>query len=119
MIRDRIVVGIKDNKLSDQMQLDPDITPKKATAMARQSESVRKKQSLVRNYMCDSTALLLIYNFFVQALYNVLSIVPRNPSICSLSMVTDLTDLLVTQHFAICPTSCSFLLVEGFLWSQH
>jgi hypothetical protein len=36
MIRDRIVVGIKDANLSDKMQLDPDLTLKKATDMARQ-----------------------------------------------------------------------------------
>ena len=55
MIRDRIVVGIKDANLSVKMQLDPDLTLKKATDMARQSESVRKQQSLVRNDLCDST----------------------------------------------------------------
>ena len=43
MIRDRIVVRIKDTNLSVKMQLDPDLTLKKA----RQSESVRKQQSLV------------------------------------------------------------------------
>jgi hypothetical protein len=42
MIRDRIVVGIKDANLSVKMQLDPDLTLKKAIDMARQSESVRK-----------------------------------------------------------------------------
>ena len=55
MIRDWIVVGIKDANLSVKMQLDPDLTLKKATDMARQSESVRKQQSLVRNDLCDST----------------------------------------------------------------
>ena len=54
MISDRIVVGIKDANLSVKMQLDPDLTLKKATDMARQSESVRKQQSLVRNDLCDS-----------------------------------------------------------------
>jgi metal-sulfur cluster biosynthetic enzyme len=55
MIRDRIVDGIKDANLSVKMQLDPDIALKRATDMARQSESVRKQQSLVRNELCDST----------------------------------------------------------------
>jgi hypothetical protein len=55
MIRDRIVVGIKDANVSVEMQLDPDLALKKATNMARQSESVRKQQSLVRNDLCDST----------------------------------------------------------------
>jgi hypothetical protein len=45
------------------------------------------------------SSLLLIQNFFVQALLNLLSIVPRNPSFYSSSEVTDLTDLLVAQHF--------------------
>ena len=55
MIRDRIVDGIKDANLSVKMQLDPDLTLKKATDMARQSESVRKQQCLVRDDLCDST----------------------------------------------------------------
>jgi hypothetical protein len=55
MIRDRIVIGIIDANLSVKMQLDPDLTLKKATDMARQSESVRKQQSLVRSDLCDST----------------------------------------------------------------
>ena len=55
MIRYRIVVGIKDGNLSVKMQLDPDLTLKKAIDMARQSESVRMQQSLVRNDLCDST----------------------------------------------------------------
>ena len=55
MIRDRIVVGIKDANLSVKMQLDPDLTLKKATDMARQLESVRKQQSLLRNDLCDTT----------------------------------------------------------------
>ena len=55
MIRDRIVVGIKDANLSVKMQLDPDLTLTKATDMARQLESVRQQQSLVRNDLCEST----------------------------------------------------------------
>jgi hypothetical protein len=37
------------------MQLDLDLTLKKTTDMARQSESVRKQQSLVKNDLCDTT----------------------------------------------------------------
>ena len=47
--------------------------------------------------------VLLIHNFFVQALLNLQSIVERNLSSCSSTTVTDLTDLLVAQHFAKCP----------------
>ena len=37
LIRDRIIAGLKDKKLSEQLQLDPKLTLEKATTMARQS----------------------------------------------------------------------------------
>jgi hypothetical protein len=40
LIRDFIVVGICDDKLSEKMQLDPDLTLEKAISLARQSEDV-------------------------------------------------------------------------------
>ena len=48
MIRDRIVVGLRDRKLSERLQLEADLTLEKAITMARQSESVRKQQSVIR-----------------------------------------------------------------------
>ena len=48
MIRDRIVVGLLDAGLSMKLQLDPDLTLEKATAAARQNESVKKQQDVVR-----------------------------------------------------------------------
>uniref|UniRef100_A0A8C5FT87 Tick transposon n=1 Tax=Gadus morhua TaxID=8049 RepID=A0A8C5FT87_GADMO len=49
LIRDRLVVGLLDNRLSERMQLDADLTLDKAVRMARQSEEVKKQQvSLVR-----------------------------------------------------------------------
>ena len=48
MIRDRIVVGLRDQKLSERLQLEADLTLEKAMTMARQSESVRKQQSVIR-----------------------------------------------------------------------
>ena len=47
MIRDRIVVGLRDRKLSERLQLEADLTLEKAMTMARQSESVRKQQSVI------------------------------------------------------------------------
>lgn len=44
MIRDRIVVGVQDRKLSEKMQLDAKLTFESATAMARQSETVKNQQ---------------------------------------------------------------------------
>ena len=48
MIRDRIVVGIRDIKLSERLQLDPKLTLEIAVTFARQAESVHQQQSLLR-----------------------------------------------------------------------
>ena len=48
MIRDRIVVGLLDENLSMKLQLDPELTLEKATAAARQHESVRQQQEVIR-----------------------------------------------------------------------
>ena len=48
MIRDRIVVGICDVKLSEKLQLDPDLTLDKAVAQVRQSELVKQQQPVIR-----------------------------------------------------------------------
>ena len=56
MIRDRIVVGLKDMKLSEQLQMDSELTLEKATAKARQSEAVKKQQVILRNLQGDSAS---------------------------------------------------------------
>ena len=48
MVRDRIVVGIKDSQLSEKMQLDRKLTLEKAVSMAPQSETVKQQQTVVR-----------------------------------------------------------------------
>ncbi|MCY3930012.1 MAG: RNase H-like domain-containing protein, partial [Acidobacteria bacterium] len=48
MIRDRVVVGLRNRKLSERLQLEADLTLEKAITMARQSESVRKQQPVIR-----------------------------------------------------------------------
>lgn len=53
LIRDRIVVGIIDQKLSEKMQLDPSLTLEKACDIARQSESVKKQQGILRSASVD------------------------------------------------------------------
>ncbi|UYV82094.1 K02A2.6-like [Cordylochernes scorpioides] len=52
LIRDRIVVGVRDRALSERMQLDADLTLVKATLMAKQLESVKEQQSSL--YQQDS-----------------------------------------------------------------
>ena len=48
MIRDRIVVGIRDGRLAEKLQLNATLTLEKAVTEARQSEAVKKQQSTVR-----------------------------------------------------------------------
>ena len=47
-IRDRIVVGLRDTTLSEKFQLDAELTLEKAVTTARQTEAVKKQQSLLR-----------------------------------------------------------------------
>ena len=54
MIRDWIVVGLQDSKLSEKLQLDPELSLAKAINHARQSEAVKKQQALLRNDFRDS-----------------------------------------------------------------
>ena len=54
MIRDRIVVGLRNAALSEKLQMDPDLTLKKATDAARQSESIKKQQGLLRSDFQES-----------------------------------------------------------------
>ena len=53
MIRDRIVVGIRDAALSEKLQLDAELTLTTAIAKVRQAEEVKKQQPLLRG---ESTA---------------------------------------------------------------
>ena len=48
MVRDRIVVGIKDSKLSEKLQMDNELTLEKAISLARNSESAKQQQSTIR-----------------------------------------------------------------------
>ena len=48
MIRDRIVVGLRDANLSMKLQMVSDLSLEKAVTIARQSEAVWQQQSIVR-----------------------------------------------------------------------
>ena len=54
MIRDQIVVGLQDSKLSEKLQLDPELSLAKVINHARQSEAVKKQQAPLRNDFKDS-----------------------------------------------------------------
>ena len=46
LIRDRIVVGLQNRELSEELQLDPNLTLEKATNLARQRETVKQLQNI-------------------------------------------------------------------------
>ena len=48
MIRDRLLVGIRDTALSQQLQLDAELTLKKTKKRIRQKEAVGKQQKKLR-----------------------------------------------------------------------
>jgi len=47
------VVGIKDKKLSEKLQLDSKLTVEKAITKARQSETVKKQQPFLQETKSD------------------------------------------------------------------
>lgn len=49
MIRDRIVVGIRNSALSLKLQMDAELTLEKAVRAARETEAVKKQQPLLRS----------------------------------------------------------------------
>ena len=49
MIRDRIVVGLRDAKVSEKLQLDAALTLEKAITVARQNETVKQQQKSLRS----------------------------------------------------------------------
>ena len=54
-IQGRIVVGLVDAKLSETLQLNPELTLPKAINQVRQSEAVKKQQTLMWNDFKEST----------------------------------------------------------------
>ena len=44
MLRDRLVVGIRDQSLSEKLQMDSDLTLEKAKKQIRQREAVHEQQ---------------------------------------------------------------------------
>ena len=48
MIRDRIVVGILGQCLSERLQMDPNVTLKKSIDLARNAETVKIEQKVLR-----------------------------------------------------------------------
>ena len=49
MIRDRIVVGIRNSSLSEKLQLDAGLTLDRAITQVRQAEVIEQQQPLLRS----------------------------------------------------------------------
>ena len=45
MIRDRLVVGLRNDKLSEKLQMNSGLTLEQAVQQARQSENVKKQRN--------------------------------------------------------------------------
>ena len=52
MIRDRIVVGIRDPGMSEKLQTDPDLTLEKAKKLVRQKEAAREHRRELQQEVC-------------------------------------------------------------------
>jgi ElaB/YqjD/DUF883 family membrane-anchored ribosome-binding protein len=57
LIRDRIVVGIKDREVSEKLQMKEKLTLDDAMTMARQSEAVKTQQPVVRGEPSNAAAV--------------------------------------------------------------
>jgi len=60
LIRDRLVVGIKDVKLSEKLQLDPELTLEKAITQSRQAETIKQQQPLLRGGQINESPIAAI-----------------------------------------------------------
>ena len=48
LIRDRLVVGLRDHKVSEKLQFDAELMLEKALAQVRQHEAVKAQQPILR-----------------------------------------------------------------------
>ena len=57
LIRDRLVVGIRDHALSERLQMEAELTLDKAKRLIRQREAVKEQQELLKQPTGDDTSL--------------------------------------------------------------
>ena len=60
LIRDRIVVGIRNQALSEQLQSDPELTLEKAKILVRQQEAIRDQQQFLKPSSDVSTSIATV-----------------------------------------------------------
>ena len=54
LIRDRLMVGLRDHNVSEKLQLDAELTLEKALAQVRQHEAVKAKQPVLQGHKSES-----------------------------------------------------------------
>ena len=57
MIRDRIVVGIRDVTLSERLQMDSTLNLEKAITSVRQSKAVKSQQATLRGHLQEDSSV--------------------------------------------------------------
>ena len=62
MIRDRLIVGIRDTSLSQQLQIDPELTLEKAKQRIRQREAVSEQQRELKGATLEATDLEALHS---------------------------------------------------------
>ena len=60
LIRDRIVVGIRDAQLSEKMQMESELTLARAVTLARQSECIKTQQPTVRGELSQESTVEVV-----------------------------------------------------------
>ena len=76
MIRDRIVVGIRDQAQSERLQMDVGLTLEKAKTLVRQREAVHEQQILLKHGQKDDKSI----DFLRQGVPSKGKVPPRNRS---------------------------------------
>ena len=76
MIRDRIVVGIRDQAQSERLQMDEGLTLEKAKTLVRQREAVQEQQILLKHGQKDDKSI----DFLRQGVPSKGKVPPRNRS---------------------------------------
>lgn len=80
LVRDRIVVGIRDGKLSEKLQLEADLTLDSCITKVRQSESVKKQQGVVRGDRDDKITIEVVRTRKQRQIRRTTGSAPKAPS---------------------------------------
>lgn len=82
LVRDRIVVGIRDSKLSKELQLEAELTLDSCITKVQQSESVKKQQDGVRGDRSDKITIEAVKSCNQRQTRRTTGLAPR-PQKCS------------------------------------